>query len=465
MSLRRDWAARETNHPALAALAISFAGMLLFVLLQGPKPFYYDAANYWALGSSFTVHGHFSLLNYSSPTRGYLFPLVNHFLLQIGNGLSWSSSTMVKIFNCFLFALIGTVLGPEFAQAAWPEHRWGLTKRIALATLVFVFWDGYTAFPLTDFPALAAVLLALIGVARNQSPGWMFTAGLASAIALNLRPSYEPLPLAMAALVAAVWLSAGQWRSRAVRCGVCLACALIGFALISLPQSLVTHRHFGSWSFIPGSVANVAGINYTEGLELQRYDTYVGTSEAGPEMLYVYPAGAKLLAQVGGAVTSLDQYAHIAFDHPRTILGLFIRHTINGLDERYDTPYLAHVGGGAVGPWRRVAGFLLVFLAIVRVAWPDARRKLGKAWWRYPVALVVSGMTWLISVAEPRYLLPVVLLSYLLVMTAAWPNPLGGRADGTRRFLAPVMIGIGLVVFALVVLSVVRGATAHLRFA
>ncbi|HEY4810622.1 MAG TPA: hypothetical protein VIH71_06135, partial [Solirubrobacteraceae bacterium] len=99
-------------------------GVLAIALLQGAKPFYYDSLNYWMLGKSFTLHGKFSLLNFSDPLRGYLLPLIDHGLQGVAAAFRWRASTAAKIFNAFALALIGAVLAPRLAEMSWPEQRW-----------------------------------------------------------------------------------------------------------------------------------------------------------------------------------------------------------------------------------------------------------------------------------------------------------------------------------------------------
>ena len=172
-------------------------------LLQGAKPFYYDSFNYWMLGKTFTVHGSFSLLNFSSPLRGYLLPLIDHGLQGIAVALGWRASTSAKIFNVFAFALIGAVLAPRLAEISWPEKYLTMWRRMALVLLMVVFWSGFLNFSLSDFPALAMVLIAFVSIARYPNPGWVLLAGLATGGAIDMRPAYVPLAPIVVAL--AVW--------------------------------------------------------------------------------------------------------------------------------------------------------------------------------------------------------------------------------------------------------------------
>jgi hypothetical protein len=447
-----------------AAFGIAFAGVLAIALLQSAKPFYYDSLNYWMLGKTFTVHGNFSLLNFNSPLRGYLLPLIDHGLHGVAVAVKWTDSTSTKLFNVLIFSLIGAVLAPRFAEITWPEQRWSIGRRLAIVALLVIFWSGYLDFPLSDFPALAMTLLALVAIDRFDTPGWMLIAGFACGAAIDMRPSYELLAPILGVLVACGWFEGrGEPHASIARRSLCIALLVVGLLVVSLPQSLSSHRHFHSWSFVPGTAGRVAEINLTAGLALQRYETYVGVGH-GPQMNYEDEAGSQLLAKLPNhSVSSTGQYLELIVSHPTTMVTLFVRHVINGLDQRYTTPYVEHLDTGS-HRWLRLAGLLLIFLGLLRVLWSTARRCLRPARWRYPIALALCCVTTIPSAMETRYLLPVYLLGYILVLSPAWPNPIGPVAEGLRRYRTAAIIVAAYLVSMAVVWQIAGDATRHLHF-
>jgi len=428
------------------------------------KPFYADSGEYWNLADTFTVGGHFSLLNFNSPVRGYLLPLVNHGLRAVAGDLGWNDSSLAKLFNAAMFALIATVLTPRLAALAWPDRRWGFWPRIGLAVLLLVFWRAYLSFPLSDFPAAAAALLALAAASRADSPGCMLVAGLAAAAAINMRPAYIPLiPAVLGLVVMAWWEHPSRVNASLPHRALSAGLLVFGFVVISLPQSLASDRHYETASFVPGAAAGLSSLQFTEGMRLQRYETYVGTGEPGPRMLYEDETGASILnKQDNGRIDGAAQYVGVVARHPIAMAGLFVRHAINGLDQRYDTPYVEQHDTGSQRPLR-LFGFILIFLALARLAWPAARRSLGRAQWRYPGALLLCSITSLVSAVETRFLLPVYLLSYMLLLTPGWPSALISTQTGLRRLRTPALLLLGFSAFMAVVLHVVQGATDHLR--
>jgi hypothetical protein len=450
---------------AAVAFGVAFIAMLVVALAQGEKSFYYDAAVYWELGGSFVRDGTFSLLNFDSPLRGYLLPLINLGLAEIATGLEWSASTLAKIFNAAVFAVVSTVLAPALATLAWPERRWNLWRRLGVAALLLMFWRGYLNFPLSDFPALAAVLLALVAAGRSTQPAWMLVAGIASAVAINMRPAYVLLIPVVLSLVALDWWNERGTRAPGARRLLGVGLLVCGFVAISLPQSLATERHHDSWSFVPGATAGLSTLQFTEGLRIQRYETFIGVGQPGPRMLYRDPAGERILVQDDDqTIVDAREYAGVVASHPLDMAGVFLRHVVNGLDQRYETPYIESIDTGSQR-WLRLLGFLLVFLALTRVIWPAARRSLGRARWRYPLALVVCGLPSIASAVETRFLLPAYLAAYLLVLAPGWPNPFAStRPLATRARTAAVLL-TAFAVYLAVVLHIVGNATDNLQIA
>jgi hypothetical protein len=457
-SVLSRWGART----APVAFAIAFTGTLAVALIQGAKPFYGDSASYWSLATSFTRNGHFSLLNFESPVRGYALPLINYVLEAFGNGVHWTQSSVAKVFNVMLFAVIGTVLAPQIAENTWPQHRWNVPRRIALTTLLIVFWSGYLNYPLSDFPGLALALLALVAIARPDKAGAMLIAGIAVGLAIDVRPAYLPLAPMLVVIVALTWFDRRRTQHGGpARRVLCMGLLVVGVAVASLPQSLTSDRHYHTWSFLPGGPAHLTQEQLTKGMYLQRYDTFVEPPASAFQVVYRDEAGMRLMRQVrGGAITSSGQYMEMIVDHPVTMAGLIARHIINGLDMRYSTVYVEHLDSGG-HLWLRLPGFLLVFLALVRVLWPAARRGLGPARWRYPVALLACCLTSVVTAIETRYMLPVWLLGSMLVLIPGWPSPIDRGKAGLQRFRTLAILAVAYLAFLAVVWHVVSGATAR----
>jgi hypothetical protein len=455
-------ALRIGHRGSLAAFGAAIAMTLIVALAAGDKPFYYDAALYWSLGGSFVRDGHFSLLNFASPLRGYAYPLVNHGLKDVSNAFRSSASIVVRIFNAALFALIGAVLVPRLSEATWPERKWGLARRATLTALLLVFWSGYMDSPLSDFPALCMVLLAFVAIASPDAPGWMLVAGSATGLAINIRPEYVSLLLIVPLLLAWTWFREGKApRASLAHRVLCVGLLIVGFAGVSLPQALSSHRYAHKWSFIPGSSEGLDYIQLTGGMYVQRYETFVGAGHR-PTMFYIDPEGLHILEeQEDDRIGTLGQYLGIIVSHPLAMGMVFARHLVNGLDVRQSTPYVEHLGSIFV---RRLAGFLLVLLALIRVLWTASRRSLRPTRWRYPLALVACCLTTLSSAMEVRFLLPVYMLVYMLVLVPGRPGLHTVFLKSSYRYRVAAILGLSCGTFLVFVWYVTDQASKHFTF-
>jgi hypothetical protein len=450
--------------PAPFALCIGFAGALAVAMLQREQPFYTDSGGYWELGTTFSVLGHFSLLNFHDQLKGYSWPLVTYGLQTLSSDLAWTASATVKGFNALMFAVVGALLGPALAKAVWPaQPRWGISRRLALTALLIVFWRGFMNIPLSDFPALTMALVTLVAIARIDNPGWMLLAGVALGVTINIRVSYLPLMPAVLVLIAWEWFDQrGAAHASTAHRLLCVGLLVLGFAVASLPQSLSAHRYFKTWSFLAGATQPESeGEFYGPGIGVQSYDAFLSEGEVKIEGKYLYPEGQRLRERLpGGKVTSTSQYLGLYENHPLVMGGMLVRHVINGLDPLHDSPY-AESTNGIGRTWGRIAGFLLLFVALLRVMWPEARRMLGRGRLRYlPTLVLCCVLTWPTQV-ERRYMLPVYVLVYVLALTPKWPKVFGDA--GARRYRAAVLIGAAFMVYAAVVWYMTSDALNHLE--
>ncbi len=458
------WAAwdRVARRPALTAFAAIFLACLVVGLIQGSKLFYGDSGGYWHLAETFGGHGSFDFLHFEyTGLRGYSWPLTLYGVQKIGDLTGLQPWVQVVLANSALFALLTGVLAPALARAAWPRRAWGPLPRLGLGAIFLIFWSGYLNFPLSDFPALVAAVLAVVAISHARSPLWLGLAGLAAAYAVNARPAYLLLiPLLIAVLAWTWWRDDAGRPPTASRGALCVAAFVLGLAVVTVPQSIISSHSGRGAAPLPGG-SGLAGLQYTEGLRLQRYGTHVGEH---PFMDYFDPHTASIRAELPlETVSGTSKYLEIALDHPITIAGVFLRHLVNGLDQRYTTPYVEEVEPSG-RDLLRLAGFLIVFLALFRVLWPRGRRSFGgDARWRYPLALALCCLTSLPSAIEARFMLPIYLLSAMFVLTPGWPSPLESEASGVRRLRTVAVGGIALAAYLLLVGSIVDGATNNLR--
>ncbi|GAB2872787.1 hypothetical protein [Hymenobacter ruber] len=380
--------------------------------------FRFDAAEYWELSLKFTPNGHFSLLAFDAPLRGYLGPLLVLPARLLCHFTGWSMLTGARVLGAgWAAVLFGIAIPQLWVQAtgrALSGGRW-----LVLLGLSFLFWRDYFNFTLSDMPALALLLLGLAALAR-RSWGWAVLAGLLLAAAINIRPIY------LASAPGLLWLllrnSPRASISMMWRRGAALAA---GLALMWLPQLLINLRHFQQPT--PLVLARLPGTaplylkQLTWGTAFQRYESSL-VPESPRSLVYADSAGQlALLGEPGQRFGSYGLYVQFALHHPIATSGRYLRHLFNGLDIRFPTPYPRQLHPPAQAALRLLNYALLGLGAwLAWSAWRNNRR----ATWE-PVAtgtllaLLLPCLLVLPTLMECRFLLPLHLL-VLAIVAGTW---------------------------------------------
>ena len=382
-----------------------------YLVVTGDDRFYHDAARYWQLGDLFGQGAHFSLLAYDYPYRGYSLPLWNHGLDIVASVVGIGDSMIVQLTGSLLVAMLGVVVVPRLARALFSEAAVGWGRVLALNGLLFVFWRDHLGFPLSDFPALLAACVGVLGLLRATKTGYL-VAGLAFGLAVNLRPAY--LLTAVAAVVVAGLVPRRPWRS--LRHVFAPALVLVGALVVSLPQMAINHHHRDSWSPTVDGAKEIGTGQLAWGLVLQRYETYVGPSSEYPRqrVLYFDPVANKVREEEGVSdIESYGDYIEVVLRHPAAMATSYALHVFNGLDVRYATPYIRDLRDTPLV--LSLLQYTLLFVAITRLVLPAARRRLGDVRWLGASLLILASLTAIPGAIEPRFFLPVHLLVYTLV--------------------------------------------------
>jgi hypothetical protein len=420
-----------------AAIAAAYC---LYLFTSEYHNLYYDAEDYWQLGHRFYHNGRFQLLAYDDAMRGYTYPLLNFLCLAVRKALNWKAVTVVKLLNAGLAGLLFGVVGPRLWQAATGAAAWpSLARRLAWAVLGFVFWRDYFNFSLSDFPALLA-LGAALWLAQRRGTVAVLAAGVALALAINIRPIY--LASVAPALGLLLWqVPRARWLPR-------LGLLLLGAVLVLAPQWLINQRHFQANTPLVLSQSKVLNIHnlYLQklkwGLLHEKYESSVGRGELPTgQLLFLNAAGANALHTEG--LTEIDsptQYLQLALRHPVTVAGAYGRHLFAGLDISHPTPYLKRWEPSVL---RQLLNYTLWFWAalVALRRRPTLREVLVLGALLLPcVAVIPMSM-------EVRFLLPLHLLLLALVAFGRWPA--WAFREGRKIITVLVFAGFLLGCFAL----------------
>jgi hypothetical protein len=251
------------------------------------------------------------------------------------------------------------------------------------------------------------------------------------------------VPLALAALVVAALLPAAPGGRRARARSAALV--LVPLALVTLPQVAVNHLHHGGWSPTPAESRESSLTVLTQGLEIQKHETYVGPPDVYPQGVVHYydPMTRDVLDDDDLPLRSYRHYVDVLLEHPFEMGTSYARHVFNGLDVRYATPYIRNLEHRPL--ILPIFAFTLLFVAATQLASSEARRRLGGVRWLGVAILVASILIAIPSPTTPRYFLGVHLLAYLIVcFSPALAAPLlrGGvvRTAGIALAYAGVLV-------------------------
>ncbi|GAA4017470.1 hypothetical protein GCM10022408_33810 [Hymenobacter fastidiosus] len=413
------------------------------LLTSAAHPQVYDANGYWELTYKLYNGGNFSLYNFDSALRGYLFPLLHVPVLLLGQAQPFLSiDTIIKLIGAALAgALFGVLLPRLWLTLTGQPVSAG--RQLLLVGLTFALWRDYFHYTLTDFPVLAGEVAVLLLLLQRLTPGRVLLAGLLSAALINVRPVYLVVVPVLGLLL--LWVSTAglrQWRWQTGQWGLLFA---LGFALVTLPQWLINQHNFNSSRplvigiDLNDPVMSAKGDLYlqklSEGLQYQKYETTIGDDYAKPQVLYRDPVGVALLAaDFNHEIESYGEYLTLAAAHPLDLATLYLRHLFNGLDVLYSTPYLRHVYRSSVGlAW---LNYTMLFAALAVVL--RHLQRLRALHWLLVVALLAPVALSVPLSVECRYVLPL----HLMLVTVAcfgWPGAWTWTGLAGRRLTMTIL--------------------------
>lgn len=400
------------DHPWAVFMTAAGVGilMMIYTTQRAHLDFHHDSQYYWDLGGSFIANNQFSFRNYSDGLRGYLFP----FLLFIVQGkaslLGLDARLLFAVYSALFFTVFSIYLVHWFFEGVF-GWKAGIANRLAFAFLLFFFWRGYFLYPLTDFPSLAAVLASMILVTRATETRYrgvlLFLAGFFAGAALNIRPIYQiSVPVI---LICMSYLQRRHGFGTIVPSAVLF---ILGGAAVLIPQVIVNKARHNSISPLVLAQyvgdANIYEVQLFWGLKTQKYETNIGDNYPWAGVVYSDPLALDLPR---GAMQerTIVNYLGIVAQNPLGVLISYFRHTFNGLDIFFPTPYVRNIFAGHV--FFSLLNYIIWFMFFqplpgIRAQVFGLGSMLGAAVLVMPVVLSIP------TVVEVRFFLPAYILAY-----------------------------------------------------
>ena len=334
----------------LMCFLIVFLIILLSNLHSSHLSFYYDASGYWELGKTFFGQGRFNILNYKEALRGYLYPLINSMFYLLAQALHLNEIFLFRSVNAVIVAFLIAVLIPKLFSLILNKEITAF-QNLAFCVITTIFWRGYFLYPLSDFPALFALLAGIYIVLQNyykriervqitQAIKYIL-AGVCIAASVNIRPSYQIIIIPFFFLLFICFYKRVSRKTAAVY----IICTVVGLLICFIPQIYINYFNFQVLSpFIQTSLSSYGKsllIQQIEwGIFMQKYETYIGNG-LEPAMRYIDFQGQGILQKENiSTISSIGQYIKLLFKYPVDFICIYFRHIFNGIDINYNTPYV-----------------------------------------------------------------------------------------------------------------------------
>jgi hypothetical protein len=383
-----------------------------------PKTF--DASGYWGLAGHFIKDGHFSLLNYDSALRGYLFPLLLIPFRVIDYLGKWPEGIMQLLLGAMQASLLFAWALPKLYNRVRPNGIFSARRRILFIGLSLFFWGGYFAYTLSDFPAILAFCIGLLLLLRERPRLWLIlVAGILFGAALNTRPFYL---LSLPFITILSWklkCNESLWQKSLLSCIVLLG----GVVLSLIPQWRINSVNFNHNSLLvltkTNQYDNLFMTQLTWGLTMFKVETSLGGAPNGRNALVVYsntickPLLDEEHIQRQQVFSSIKDYVHFASEHPLEISATFLLHIFSGLDQHHATPYSTQ-DVTKFTLFLPIVNYTLFFIVIISLIYSGIALITTRQYLVLLIWLIPCSITIMVAM-ENRFLLPLHLLLYVFI--------------------------------------------------
>lgn len=409
---------------------IAFIIFFLNLWMLGRHEFVYDSVGYWEFRKSFIKNGGFQITNFNSSVRGYLLPLILLAISKVGHIVFGDQGELLLIVcESLVYSSFLTLLIPKLFQLIF--HRGvGYLSVLLFSLLMIYFWRGYFYYPLTDIPAFIFSCLAVYFILRHFEVWWGgFMAGIFLSGAGSIRPSYQIIIIPMVFWIIYFYVYQRKLSLRQII--VQLSILFIGIVFVYIPQAMVNISNFGIMSPFVQTQRDSGTDLFTQqliwGIGMQKYETNIGKNYPSASVVFFDKQGEGILFNLGlkslmfdatrkvspGNPVTLREYLNIALKYPIEFVCIYLRHLFNGLDVRYDTPYVTNIFSSAY--LRQLVNYSIWFLVLSFMI-----MKLGSAKKSLPkitllIILCLPALLSIPSAVEVRFMFPLHVLCYVVV--------------------------------------------------
>jgi hypothetical protein len=409
------------------ALVFVFIFLLLLImnLWQRKFIFYFDSKYYWGLADSFDKNGKFSLLNFDSSLRAYVFPLIIYTIRKIAVLIGAPQFQFYEFVMSLVYAGFLAVLVPAFIHLLFKKEIL-LVNIITFCILALSFHKDLFFYPLSDLLSFSFLVMGVYLIIKFTNHLWVIVpAWLSLGMASLIRPSYLiTLPVIF------IWCIYFYRKELSLGLGsilIRLACILIGLILVYIPQIAINKSQFGTLSPFVQTQRSIGNdlfmLQLGSGIEIQKYETNIGKNYPVAPVNFLDKQGESVLIKSGykkadetiGPAISLKftQYLNLVISYPFDFICIYARHLFNGLDIVYNTTYIKNVYSGSL--LLRFFNYSLWFLISSYIAKRFVLQKFQVDQLLLPFIFALPSILSIPTAIEVRFMLPVHLMAYALL--------------------------------------------------
>mgnify|MGYP004477642443 FL=1 len=388
-------------------------------------------------------------MNFPESIRGYALPFLYFLVKTAGNFFKIGQNGSIVILQCICIVVASALLFPHFvSEKIRKEYD---LRYLVVIILFFVWWKDLIYWALSD---LWAVYFYLVGalllekafiISKNNIKKTLFSfgAGALLYLAYNTRTIY----LFAGVVVFGILLFQNLKKKKAFWKGA--VCILIGMAagifFASIPQMIINYQYLGVYSpKVFTSVGYKGGLFLKQlqwGIEMQHYDTWIGSLDIFPaNAMYYRDKTGKLLLEKFGKISNYMDYVRLWLKYPLDMFGIWFKHLMNGLCLSYGQIYINTFRHRQI---YIIMNYIVVYLAAVIGIYNLKIRKLTviKQSW---VAMLTTCFFISFGAVESRFFISLFLMMYLMIAWADWRQILKWIKRNWNVFSMVFIIGLGI---------------------
>lgn len=411
----------EKNYILLAFL-FSFTMIFMYGFLNGPSvdQYVYDSSNYYELSKRFVINGNFDFSNYGLSIRGYVFPFIIFSYTMLGNLLKLEDSISILLGNSLFISFLFIFILPSFFN--YSKNKYIIIKLLLPILIFMLYWQDLVYYPLSDIYSYGFLVIA-ISLIRNTSKihGYrLLIQGILIGILLYATYNIRTIYIFAIPILIIIKLIC-NWKSK-IKNNTIYLLIILGIVICSIPQFKINEINHSKKTIAVvtdtyGESGGLFNFQLLAGLQLQRYETYIGDLKDYPQpnLGFADGVGNQLLKIENLNNLEFNQYLRLIFKHPLDYIGIIARHFFNIFHLPYNHVYIKDISHNKV--FYTIINYTIIYIAAL-VLYVNCKKKNTIKFdinMIYLITTIIPCIAILPGAIEMRFFMPLYCLFYLII--------------------------------------------------